>query len=76
MFIPDEMKLNRFKEVSLPSARDFFRNNGVHSMPDNQYSGDDVAPMPMNKVDSISDFERYCELKQHEEDEKSSQSAE
>ncbi len=70
MYIPEEMKLNRFKEVSLPSARDFFRTNGEHAMPDNQYSGDDIAPMPQNKVDSINDFMDYAEQMQREENSK------
>lgn len=67
MFIPKEMKLNRFKEVSLPSARDFFGITQGQIPNSSQYTGDEPAPMPANKVDSINDFIDYAEQMQREE---------
>lgn len=70
MYIPKEMKLNRFKEVSLPSARDFFRTNGEHAMPDNMYTGDELAPVAQNKTESIQDFIDYAEQMEREQSSK------
>lgn len=61
MFIPDEMKLNRFKLVSIPSAREYFKLYGERAMASSAYSGDE-APLPEgNKVDTINDFMQYAE---------------
>lgn len=67
MFIPEKMKLNRFKDVSLPSARDYFKLTGFQATPQSAYTGDELAPRQMNKVESIEDFERYCEMKAEED---------
>lgn len=67
MFIPEKMKLNRFKEVSMPTARDYFKLTGFQATPQSSYTGDESAPQPMNKVDSINDFLDYAEMMAREE---------
>lgn len=54
MFIPDELKLNKFKQVPIPSNEEYFgRANGGRVLPTNLYTGDEEAVMPQNKIDSI-----------------------
>lgn len=55
------MKLNKFKLVTIPSAREYFKLYGERAMAASAYSGDD-APLPDgNKVDTIADFMQYAE---------------
>lgn len=61
MFIPDEMKLNRFKQVSLPSARDYLMSQGERVAAASEYSGDADDRGTLSKVDSIEDFRQYAE---------------
>lgn len=71
MYIPDEMKLNKFRNCAIPSNREYFQRFGMATPPDGSYTGDETAPMPMNPVESIEDMRRYAELKQQEENAKS-----
>lgn len=61
MFIPEKMKINRFVAVSIPSPKSFFARVGEVSIPDKDYSGDELVSEPMRKVDSIADYEQYAE---------------
>lgn len=54
MFVLDELKLNKFKLVHLRSNADLMRlvsTNGT--IPPSMYTGDEMAVMPQNKLDSI-----------------------
>ena len=54
MFIPKELRLNEFKQVNIPENRWFFGRPMI-SVPDSAYTGDEVAVMPQNKIDSIAE---------------------
>lgn len=53
MFVPKELRYNEFKEVNIPENRFFFGRPMVQA-PDVAYTGDELAQMPENKVDSIA----------------------
>lgn len=57
MYIPEDLKVNRFKQVPIPSNREYFGRNNGKVLPDNLYTGDDVAIMPQNKIDQITEAE-------------------
>lgn len=60
MYIPEEMKVNKFKLVNLPSNADYFARLGQFAPAPSQYTGDNVAIMDENKVDSIVDYLDYA----------------
>lgn len=63
MFYPNEkMKVNKFHAVRIPSNAEYFSRFGLAVSPASAYTGDDVSPMPLNKTDSLADYERYCEV--------------
>lgn len=61
MFVVEELKLNKFRDVQIPSGREYFARYGQLISPADQYTGDEVAQMPQNKVDSFADYQRYAE---------------
>lgn len=67
MNIPEKLKLNRFKVVNLPSNKDLFSRFGKKSMPENLYTGDDMAPQASRKIDQIADYDAYDRMMQQEE---------
>ena len=69
MYIPEKLKLNKFRDCSIPSNRSYFQNFGFAVTPSSEYSGDELAPEPMRKVESIEDMQAYAEMKQREIDE-------
>lgn len=73
MYVTEKMKLNRFKDVRIPSNSDYFSRSGGAVLPPSQYTGDDVAVMPQSKVQSIVDMEAYDRMKQNEENSKQSE---
>lgn len=42
MYVPEEMKINKFKEVRIPSKGEYFNTGRFNAMP-TQYGGDDTA---------------------------------
>lgn len=62
MFIPEEMMINKFVAVNIPKPKSMFARVGQVSLPDKDYSGDDVVPEQMRKVDSMADYEAYAEM--------------
>lgn len=54
MFVPDELKINKFSDVKIPSNKDYFQRVGVQALPEGQYTGDELAPMATDKVSSIA----------------------
>lgn len=69
MFVPEKLKVNKFADVRIPSNKDYFQRVGVQALPEGQYTGDEFAPMPTDKVSSISAEEQrlYDEMRQAEE---------
>lgn len=61
MYVPEKLKLNRFRVVAVPSNREYFASFGGKLMDNNSYTGDKFAPTPMNKVESIVDYQQYAE---------------
>lgn len=74
MYINDGLKLNKFREVRIPSNAEYFARYGFTASPDSQYSGDEDAPMPKNKTELFALMEEYDSMKQREENSKSSKS--
>lgn len=59
MFVPEKLKLNRFKLVKIPSNRDYFGRVGLSSPGSPaQYTGDDLAVPPQSKIDQILDADK------------------
>lgn len=54
MLVPDKLKLNRFKEVKIPTNKDFFARVGLGSVGTaGSYTGDDFAIPNQSKIDQI-----------------------
>lgn len=70
MYVPEAMKINKFVDVRIPSNKDYFARLGRQSLPEGQYTGDQPAPMPSDKVESISAEEQrlFDEMRQNEID--------
>lgn len=64
MFIPEKLKLNKFKDVKIPSNKDFFARVGLGSVGTaGSYTGDELATPVQSKIDQIAEadaeFSRY-----------------
>lgn len=70
MYVPEELKLNRFKDVKIPSNKDYFQRLGRQALPAGQYTGDEAAQMPSSKIDTVTQEEQriFDEMRQAEED--------
>lgn len=69
MFIPEKMKVNKFQDVAIPSNKSFFARLGNVDPDILKYSGDEVVPEQLNKVDSLVDYELYAEVMAKKESE-------
>lgn len=59
MFVPRELKLNKFKQVSIPRNRDYFMRLGFCNPSANHFTGDKPADLGLNtKVDMIAQAKR------------------
>lgn len=71
MYVPnDDIKVNRFQQVAIPRPCEYMRRFGALRAPANQYTGDDLVPLPQNKVDNLAYAEAYDAMMQREEDAK------
>lgn len=71
MYIPDELKkVNKFVDVAIPSNRSYFSRIGEVQLSPSQFTGDEVAPMNLSKIEQISDYEQYVAMKAHEQESK------
>lgn len=66
MYIPEKMKLNKFRLCSIPRNRDYFVRYGFAEPGANSFSGDEVAPMPSNKIEQVASYVRYMDSKEEE----------
>lgn len=60
-----EMELNQFKMVHIRSNEDFMRLvSTTGTIPASQYTGDEMAVLPQNKIDQIrqADYELQSQL--------------
>lgn len=51
--IPEELKLNKFEYAVIPHARDLVGLHGYAVTPANQYTGEETALMPTDKVHEL-----------------------
>ena len=76
MYIPEPLKLNKFRDVVIPKAKEIYASyrerHSKMEVPSNQYSGDDYIP-DLNKTEA-SDYlvhrEEYEAMFEEEEKEK------
>lgn len=63
MYCNEKMKLNKFVQVAIPKNSEYFRRfNGNLPVPSNgNFSGDEVIPSGMTKVEQISAANRLNE---------------
>lgn len=68
MYFPDKkMKVNTFHHVIIPRNAEYFARYGFTTSPSSLYTGDELAPRPMNKTEMLEDMARYDAMKQREE---------
>ena len=54
MLIPEKLKLNKFKEVRIPTNKELFGRVGIQGLGvAEQYSGDQSAVLNTSKIDAI-----------------------
>lgn len=71
MYVPDEMKINRFQDVNIPENKSFFARYGFNAPSDvSSYTGDDVPPEIGRKSDNLALMDSYDRQRQAEEDAK------
>lgn len=61
MYIPEKLKLNKFRQVDIPANRDYFARYGMLEVPASKYSGDESMPVNESKIDSIIAGQRFAE---------------
>lgn len=67
MYFPNEdMKVNRFRLVFIPSNSDYMQRIGMRELPAEAYSGDAEVHRQQNKVDDIDFYMRYASMKAEE----------
>lgn len=68
MYIPEKLKVNKFADVRIPSNKDYFRRVGTQALPEGQYTGDELSPMPMDKISQFTAAEQqlFDEMRSHE----------
>lgn len=64
MFVIDDLKLNRFKFVRIPSNREYFSKLGFCSVSPSLFTGDESISAFQSKLDSvkptIEEYDEYC----------------
>lgn len=68
MFVPEELKVNKFVSVHLPDNALYFARFGYQVPQSQLYTGDDLAVMSQNKLDSINDYFEYAKQMAEKED--------
>lgn len=67
MYFPsDDMKVNRFKLVHIPSNSAYMERLGMREPQPGAFSGDDEVHRQQNKVDDIDFYMRYASMKADE----------
>ena len=69
MFIVEKLKLNKFRECSIPKPCDYFKRLGSRSLPVSQYSGDEMIKEG-NKIDNLAYMDEFDKQRQSEENSK------
>lgn len=66
MRVNEKLKLNKFRPMAIPSPRVLFARYGFITSPGQQYTGDEPALLPQNKVDQLQDFQKYANMRAKE----------
>lgn len=68
MWFPnDDMDINKFVAVHIPSKSSYLQKFGFTSSPSTFYTGDEFAPLPKDKIASIADMEAYDSMMAQQE---------
>lgn len=69
MFVPKGLRNNAFKDVKIPSNKDFFARVGLGSVGvANNYTGDEMAMPNQSKIDQILEADKeYARFLQSEQ---------
>lgn len=67
MYVPEELKVNKFVVTRIPSPSQYFARFGSFTPASAYYTGDEVH-RDLNKVDSINDYLDYArsEMAKHQ----------
>lgn len=57
MYIPEKMKINKFKDVRIPSKREYFNTGRFMQVPETYGGEDPVNVKGENKVDTLEALE-------------------
>lgn len=77
MYVNEKLKLNKFRYVAIPKPSEYFKRFGGMLPTGDSYTGEEVAVMPMSKVDMLGRaadydmYQQYAEHLQSEQQEKS-----
>lgn len=58
MTVPEQLKINRFVDVHIPSNSELFKRLGVFDA--TQFTGTETAQMPQSKIDCIAAGAEFC----------------
>lgn len=63
MYCPEKLKLNKFKQVNIPSKKEYFSRYGAISSPSQSYTGEEGSPVQtgLNKTEQLEATSRYLE---------------
>ena len=53
MWCPESLKVNKFKEVSIPTPTEYVKRYGLRAAPES-YSGDNLAVPAMSKIQQLN----------------------
>lgn len=53
MWCPESLKVNKFKEVAIPTPTEYVQRYGLRAAPDS-YSGDNLAVPAMSKIQQLN----------------------
>lgn len=75
MWCPESLKVNKFKEVAIPTPTEYVQRYGLRSAPES-YSGDNLAVPAMSKIQQLNVADSMNARSLRDEAEKSRQAAE
>lgn len=74
MFVPEKLRLNLFKPVLIPKNSEFVKRYGLVASPSAHYTGDVLALINQDKIQSLMEGERIMDMLNKEDEEKSKHS--
>lgn len=74
MFVPEKLRLNLYKPVLIPKNSEFVKRYGFIASPEAHYTGDVLALINEDKIQSLMEGERILQMLNKEDEEKSKHS--